>query len=126
MQDTGFSDRGSERTTSAMVSSSDVNGTDVYSPSGEHLGSIDHLVIDKHSGQIAYAVMTFGGFLGIGAETQPLPWKKLSYDTRLGGFVTDVTQDQLTGAPQRSENWQDDRSYQQQAYTHYGVSPYWL
>lgn len=126
MQDMGYSDRGSDRTMSSMVSSSDVNGTYVYSPSGENLGSIDHLMIDKESGQIAYAVMTFGGFLGMGADSHPLPWKKLSYDTSLGGFVTDVTQEQLTGAPQRSDNWQDDRDYQQQAYTYYGVAPYWL
>jgi sporulation protein YlmC with PRC-barrel domain len=116
----------STRSTSSMVSSSDVNGTEVYSPSGEHLGQIDHLMIDKKSGQIAYAVMTFGGFLGIGAEEHPLPWKKLDYDTTLGGFVTDVTAQQLTGAPPRSDRWFDDRDYQRRSYDYYGVSPYWL
>lgn len=132
MQDRSYSDRSysglssTDQTTSSMVSSADVNGTEVYSPSGEHLGEIDHLMIDKQSGQIAYAVMSFGGFLGIGADHHPLPWKKLHYDTNLGGFVTDVTQEQLTGAPQRSDNWYNDRDYARQSYDYYGVSPYWL
>lgn len=132
MQDAPFADRAtasdssSERTGSTMVSSSDVNGTEVYSPTGDHLGQIDHLMIDKVSGQIAYAVMTFGGFLGIGAGEHPVPWKKLTYDTNLGGFVTDITQEQLTGAPSWGDNWYDDRDYQRRSYDYYGVSPYWV
>jgi sporulation protein YlmC with PRC-barrel domain len=132
MQDAPFADRASstesadQSTTSTMVSSSDVNGTEVYSPTGDHLGEIDHLMIDKHSGQIAYAVMSFGGFLGIGADHHPVPWKKLSYDVNLGGFVTDITQQQLTGAPTMGDNWYDDRDYQRRNYDYYGVSPYWL
>ncbi len=129
MQDAPFTSRamgsGSTGTPSSMVSSADVNGTEVYSPTGDHLGQIDHLMIDKTSGQIAYAVMTFGGFLGIGAGEHPVPWKKLSYDTNLGGFVTDITEEQLTGAPARSDNWFDDREYQQRSYDYYGVVPYW-
>ena len=132
MQDAPFADRAtasdscSERTGSTMVSSSDVNGTEVYSPTGDHLGQIDHLMIDKVSGQIAYAVMTFGGFLGIGAGEHPVPWKKLTYDTNLGGFVTDITQEQLTGAPSWGDNWYDERDYQRRSYDYYGVSPYWV
>lgn len=132
MQDAPFADRATttgrtgEPTGSTMVSSTDVNGTEVYSPTGDHLGQVDHLMIDKVSGQIAYAVMSFGGFLGIGAGEHPVPWKKLTYDTDLGGFVTDITQEQLTGAPAWSDNWYDDRDYQRRSYDYYGVSPYWL
>ncbi len=127
MQDMGYSDRATGAgTSSSMVSSSDVNGTAVYSRGGDHLGQIDHLMIDKTSGQIAYAVMTFGGFLGIGSDEHPLPWKKLSYDTGLGGFVTDVTSEQLVGAPQRGEGWSDDRDYAKRSYDYYGVQPYWM
>jgi hypothetical protein len=126
MQDLSYSDRSSDDMPSSMVSSDDVNGTAVYSPTGDHLGEIDHLMIEKQSGQIAYAVMSFGGFLGIGSEHHPLPWKKLSYDTSLGGFVTDVTAEQLTGAPARSDRWYEDRDYARQSYDYYGVSPYWL
>jgi sporulation protein YlmC with PRC-barrel domain len=126
MQDSYSSTGQGERSGSTMVSSSDVNGTEVYSPTGDHLGQIDHLMIDKVSGQIAYAVMTFGGFLGIGTEEHPVPWKKLSYDTNLGGFVTDITQEQLTGAPSWGDNWYEDRDYQRRSYDYYGVSPYWI
>ena len=110
----------------SMVSSSDVNGTEVYNPAGEHLGRIDHLMIDKLSGKIAYAVMTFGGFLGLGEGHHPVPWKKLRYDVNLGGFVTDITHEQLTGAPSWSETWVDDPTYRERSYSYYGVSPYWL
>lgn len=108
------------------VSSADVNGTDVHSPSGDHLGKIDHLVIDKVSGQISYAVMSFGGFLGLGANEHPVPWKKLSYDTRLGGYVTDITKEQLEGAPVRPADWRGNRDYERRAYDYYGIPPYWL
>lgn len=111
---------------SGTISSDDVNGTEVYSPAGESLGHIDHLVIDKTSGVISYAVMGFGGFLGLGEDHHPIPWKKLSYDTRLGGYVTDITKDQLQGAPARSANWRDDRDYVTSSYKYYGVPPYWI
>jgi hypothetical protein len=129
MQDVPISDRSIGATTggsSGMVSSADVNGTEVYSPTGEHLGEIDHLMIDKTSGQIAYAVMTFGGFLGLGEGEHPVPWKKLSYDTSLGGFVTDISHEQLTGAPSLTETWFDDPTYRERSYSYYGVQPYWI
>jgi sporulation protein YlmC with PRC-barrel domain len=132
MQDAPFADRATtsgsmeDSTSSTMVSSTDVNGTEVYSPSGDHLGEINHLMIDKQSGNIAYAVMTFGGFLGIGAGHHPVPWKKLSYHPELGGFVTDITQEQLTGAPSMTDSWFEDRDYQRRNYDYYGVSPYWV
>ena len=114
------------RSGTAMVSSADVNGTDVYSPLGDHLGKVDHLMIDKVSGNISYAVMSFGGFLGLGASEHPLPWKKLRYDTALGGYVTDITKAQLEGAPPRPSDWQGNREYERRAYDYYGVPPYWL
>ncbi|MGQ0567742.1 MAG: PRC-barrel domain-containing protein [Gemmobacter sp.] len=111
---------------SSTVTSTDVNGTQVYSPAGEHLGAIDHLVIDKASGNIAYAVMSFGGFLGIGADHHPIPWKKLRYDTRLGGYVTDITRDQLEGAPARPDDWRDNRDWAAKNHGYYGTAPYWM
>ncbi len=70
----------------SLVSSSDVTGTEVYGSDGSHIGSIDHLMIDKLSGKVAYAVMRFGGFLGLGEEHRPVPWGKLRYDTRRHGL----------------------------------------
>ena len=89
---------------SSLVSSSDVNGTNVYSRDGTHIGSIDHLTIDKQSGKVAYAVMGFGGFLGLGEDHHPVPWGKLEYDTTKEGFVTDITEEQVKGAPTRTPN----------------------
>ena len=109
-----------------LIDSSRVNGTNVYGADGEQIGHIDHLMIDKQSGNVAYAVMNFGGFLGLGEEHQPLPWKSLRYDTQLGGYVTDLTKDRLEGAPARSNDWDRDRAYEERLHDHYGLAPYWL
>jgi sporulation protein YlmC with PRC-barrel domain len=114
------------QTAKQTISSADVNGTDVYSPSGDHLGKIDHLMIDKTSGSISYAVMGFGGFLGIGEGHHPIPWRALSYDPARGGYVTGITKEQLEGAPARPDGWEDDRAYAEDAYRYYGIAPYWL
>lgn len=119
-------DTATSTTTGTMVSSADVNGTAVYNLTGEHLGHIDHLMIDKQSGNIAYAVMGFGGFLGMGEDHHPVPWKKLSYDPSLGGFVTDIDRQQLEGAPARPNNWRDDRDWSAATYNYYGIAPYWI
>jgi hypothetical protein len=82
-----------------LISSRRVEGTDVYNTKGAHLGSIEHVMLDKLSGQVAYAVMSFGGFLGIGEKYHPLPWSVLDYDTRKGGYVVDLDKKALEGAP---------------------------
>ena len=112
--------------TSNMVSSSDVNGTEVYGRDGAHIGSIDHLMIDKESGRVAYAVMGFGGFLGMGEDHYPVPWDKLNYDTQKDGFVTDITADQVEGAPARTDDWHRNREWERQTYDYYNVAPYWV
>ncbi|MTH79197.1 PRC-barrel domain containing protein [Paracoccus aestuariivivens] len=101
-----------------------MNGTAVYGRDGSHIGTIDHLMIDKLSGKVAYAVMGFGGFLGLGEEHLPVPWHTLRYDTTLSGFVTDLTEQQVTGAPVRSEGW--DRDWETRTYEYYGIPPYWV
>lgn len=86
-------------TISSVISSDRVNGTNVYNPAGEKLGSIDSLMIDKISGRVRYAVMEFGGFLGIGTDRYPLPWDTLKYEPEMGGYVVAVEKSQLEGAP---------------------------
>ena len=113
-------------TTSTLVSSADVDGTDVYGTGGDKIGHIDHLMIDKETGKIAFAVMHFGGFLGIGEETHPVPWGKLTYDTGKHGFVTDISAEQLQGAPLDRDNWYHDRTWEQNIYDHYAVPYYWI
>jgi sporulation protein YlmC with PRC-barrel domain len=111
---------------SPLVSSNDVNGTTVYSREGDRIGEIDHLMIDKETGKVSYAVMSFGGFLGIGEEHYPVPWAKLHYDPRKGGFQTDISEDQVKGAPEWSGSWRDDREWERRAHDHFMVPYYWI
>lgn len=83
----------------SLIESDRVEGTSVYDLQGNALGSIKRLMIDKITGEVAYAVMSFGGFLGMGAEQYPVPWRKLTYDTGLGGYRTDITEQELRGSP---------------------------
>ena len=85
--------------TQRLIASSKVEGTPVFNRTGEQLGSVYNFMVDKISGQVAYVVMSFGGFLGIGESYHPLPWRALTFDTRLGGYVVDIEKDRLVGAP---------------------------
>jgi hypothetical protein len=107
-----------------LISSDKVEGTSVYNRQGESIGSIYTVMIDKRSGQVEYAVMSFGGFLGIGERYHPLPWKALTYDTGLGGYVVDVTRQQLEGAPSyaRDETPWSAPGYGRSVYDHYGMA----
>ena len=77
----------SSNTSSDIISSEKVEGTTVYSTAGDKLGSIDDVMIDKRSGHVRYAVLEFGGFLGVGTDRYPLPWSILKYDTEMDGFT---------------------------------------
>jgi hypothetical protein len=94
-----------------LIAASQVNGTSVYNRQGESLGSIYDVMIDKASGQAQYAIMSFGGFLGMGESYHPLPWKALTYDIGQGGYVVSLSKQQLEGAPyygaSGSTSWQD-------------------
>jgi hypothetical protein len=96
-----------DRETLNLIGSDKVEGTTVYGADTQKIGSIERVMIDKISGKVSYAVLSFGGFLGIGDEHYPLPWQSLKYDTNLGGYVTGVTENQLRGAPKYSNdnNW---------------------
>ncbi|MDM0084862.1 PRC-barrel domain-containing protein [Variovorax sp. J31P179] len=84
---------------STVISSERVEGTSVYNPAGDKLGTIDDLMIDKVSGRVRYAVMEFGGFLGMGTDRYPIPWNMLKYDTSQDGYVVPLDKAQLEGAP---------------------------
>jgi hypothetical protein len=117
-----------ERTGKRLIESDRVEGTTVYDPQGNNLGSIKRIMIDKISGQVAYAMMSFGGFLGMGTEEHAIPWNKLTYDTSLEGFRTDITEHQLRGAPaysrDRNYDWSDGNR-ERELHSHYGARPYW-
>ena len=94
--------------TDRLIASDKVEGTAVYDRQGNRLGSVYNVMIDKYSGQVAYAVMSFGGFLGIGERYHPLPWTVLTYDPGKGAYVVDLDKDTLQGAPSFShEELQD-------------------
>jgi hypothetical protein len=108
-----------------LISSEDVEGTNVYDLKGTKIGAIDHLMIDKVSGNVRYAVMSFGGFLGLGHSHYPVPWGALKYDANLGGYITGITEQQLKDAPQFSDDSWSNRNWEQKTHTHYGVQRYW-
>ena len=89
--------------TNDCISSDRVEGTTVYNLAGDKLGSVDDLMIDKRSGQVRYAVLEFGGFLGMGTDRYPLPWNMLKYDTEKDGYVVPIDKDRLDGAPRYAD-----------------------
>ncbi|MBZ7922778.1 PRC-barrel domain-containing protein [Ensifer adhaerens] len=111
-----------------LIASDKVEGTKVYGSDNKHIGSIERVIIEKRSGRVAYAVLGFGGFLGLGEDHYPLPWAKLTYDQNLGGYRTDVTRDQVDRAPKYRGNeeydWNEENG--RRVYDYYGVPPYWM
>lgn len=85
--------------TERLIASSKVEGTPVYDADGEQLGTVHNFMVDKVSGQVAYAVLSFGGFLGLGETYHPLPWNAMTYSVQFGGYVVDVDPRGLQGAP---------------------------
>ena len=106
-----------------VIASDKVEGTTVYSPDGGKLGSIDNLIIDKRSGQVRYAALEFGGFLGMGTDRYPIPWSMLTYDTELDGYVVPLQQEQLEQAPRyaQAESPEYSEEYGQRVHDYYGV-----
>lgn len=109
--------------TSRLIASNKVEGTAVYARDGARLGSIYNFMVDKRTGRVEYAVMTYGGFLGMGTRYYPLPWDILSYDTRLGGYHVDMLERELERAPSfdRSSEPSFDTSYGRSVRGWYGL-----
>jgi sporulation protein YlmC with PRC-barrel domain len=108
--------------TERLIASDKVEGTAVYNRQGERLGDVYNFMVDKISGKVAYAVLSFGGFLGIGERYHPLPWDKLTYDTSLGGYVVDIDRGTLERAPTyaRDETPWSDPNYGREVHGYYG------
>jgi hypothetical protein len=83
--------------TRSLIASDKVEGTAVYRPNGDKLGRIERVVIDKETGKVAYALMSFGGFMGIGRDYYPLLWSLLKFNPRLDGYEINISEQQLTG-----------------------------
>ena len=116
-------------TSAQLIAADKVEGTAVFNPDGEKLGSIETFMLDKSSGRAAYAVLSFGGFLGIGTRHYPLPWGALNYDRERGGYVVDLDRSVLEGAPYYDDGetvmW-EDRAWGAKVHDYYHMPPYWM
>jgi sporulation protein YlmC with PRC-barrel domain len=111
----------------ALISSRRVEGTPVYDRNGDKLGTIHSIMIDKKSGRVAYAVLSAGGFLGLGGKVHPIPWELLTYDVDREGYVVELTREQLEKAPTMHLDADDrpvDEAYDE-ATTYYGTMRWW-
>lgn len=114
-----------------VLSASTIIGDKVLNTAGEHLGNIKELMIDLDGGLIAYAVLSFGGFLGMGDKLFAIPWEALTVDTDNHTLILDVDKEVLKNAPGfDKDNWPDNAKYEAGwllgVYEYYGYSPYWL
>lgn len=100
-----------DRSDNPLISSERVTGTNVYNVNGDKLGSIETVMIDKRSGQARFAIMSFGGFLGIGEKYHQLPWDGLTYDESQGGYTVNLSREALEGAPSYGRDEVDDFDY---------------
>jgi hypothetical protein len=111
-----------------LIASDRVEGTAVRRPNGHKLGHIERLMIDKTSGKVSYAVLSFGGFLGMGSNLLPLPWGRLTYSPEFEAYVLDIEDDELKRAPSfradKDFDW-GDRSLEAELHRYYGIPPYW-
>jgi sporulation protein YlmC with PRC-barrel domain len=114
-------------TSGTLIAADKVKGTDVYNLAGDKLGSVDDIMIDKVTGRAIYAVMSFGGFLGMGDQHYPLPWATLKYDTEKGGYVVNLDKKQLEGAPNydRNSEFKWTPEYGRKVDTYYKAPSYW-
>jgi len=114
-------------TSGTLIAAEKVEGTNVYNLQGEKLGTVDDIMIDKVSGRAIYAVMSFGGFLGMGEKQHPLPWSSLKYDERQGGYVINLDKKMLEQAPTMDAGqdftWTAD--YGRRVDKYYGAQSYW-
>lgn len=108
-----------------LIASDRVHETNVYRPDGEKIGRIRRFMVGKKTGQVEYAVMSFGGFLGIGKELRPVPWDALDYDPMMGGYILSAEEDTLRNSPYIREGIEPawDRAYGMHVYGYWGV-PY--
>jgi sporulation protein YlmC with PRC-barrel domain len=115
-------------TPNTLINAERVEGTSVYNPQGDKLGTIDDIMIDKVSGKAIYAIMSFGGFLGIGEKQHPLPWSSLTYDEDKEGFVVNLDKRKLEEAPTLDPDDEDfvwTPDYGRRVDQYYGAPTYW-
>jgi sporulation protein YlmC with PRC-barrel domain len=111
-----------------VMAAGTLTGDEVVNPAGETLGKIESIMLDVRSGRIAYAVLSFGGFLGIGDKLFAVPWQALQLDAENKCFVLDVDKEMLDSAPGfDKDHWPSmaDPQWAELVHSHYGSRPYW-
>ena len=110
------------------VKASSIIGTDVVNPKGDNLGDVKEVVIDPRTGKIAYTVVSFGGFLGMGEKLFAIPFNAFQYDINKSNYVLDVSKERLQAAPGfDADHWPSmaEEKWNRDVYKYYGHSPYW-
>ena len=112
----------------SLISANRVEGTAVFGKGDERLGHIEEVMIDKASGKVAYAVMSYGGVMGVGERYHPLPWSLLRYDTDKNGYVVAIDRAQLEGGVflDGKAAGQDDSAWRDSVHDYYNAQPYWF
>ena len=107
-----------------LISADRVQGTPVYDRDGEKMGHIEDVMLDKLSGRVVYAIMSYGGFLGAGERYHPLPWPMLHYDAERQGYVVPLAKESLDDAPvlgRAQIDDHDDLGWAEEVHTHFGL-----
>ena len=131
MTDLKMAERSDTKVEHPLIPAKRVNGSPVFNQAKEKIGQIEDIAIDKGTGKVAYAILSFGGFLGLGGKHQPMPWSVLKYDADLGGYMVPITEEFLALAPKLDvselSGWDDSpqRSALHSYYAQYGAVPYW-
>lgn len=110
------------------VKASNIIGTPIANPKGESLGDIKEVVIDPNSGRIAYAVVSFGGFLSMGEKLFAIPFSAFEYNLSKNQYILDVSKERLEKAPGfDADHWpsMEDEQWNRDVYDYYDRSPYW-
>lgn len=107
----------------SLIATNRVEGTPVYTPDGESIGSIDFLMVEKTTGQVKFAVVKFGGFLGLGEEQYALPWQAFFYEPKFEGYVATASPDEVRKAPAYRDDLWGSNAWQESLHAHYGHPP---
>lgn len=112
----------------SAIRASRVIGTSVYNTAGETIGTIEDIILDKTSNHIMFAVIGFGGFMGVGEKYHAIPWSVLDYEQNEGGYVVPFSREQLQGAPVYSIDeltGKDSHKARDESFDYYKIQPYW-
>ena len=108
-----------------FLETSKVPGTSVYDGAHAEIGAVDDLIVDTVTGKVRYAVLSFGGFLGIGKNLYVVPWTALRWDSELDGYVTGITEEQLKSSPDVDPLSLGNRETESRLHENYGAPSYW-